>query len=92
MQLAYCKINELAIQRAAKSCPQLKEVDLRYTNASDITVRYMTEYCPQVSVLLLDGCPLADQQVILQLTKRNIFSDVAQMVSVVEVPSVYIQI
>ena len=70
----------------------LKEVDLRYTSTSDITIQYLLEYCSQVSVLLLDGCPLANVQIIVQLNKRNIFSDVAQTVSVVQIPSVYIQI
>ena len=80
------------MQRATKSCPKLEEVDLRYTSASDVTIQYVMEYCSQVSVLLLDGCPLANPQIILQLTKRNIFSDIAiQRVSVAQVPSVHIQ-
>ena len=78
---------------ATKSCPNLKEVDLRYTSASDVTIKYVMEYCSQVSVLLLNGCPLTNQQVILQLTKRNIFSDVAKGVSVLQqVPLIYVQI
>jgi len=69
----------------------LKEVDLRYTSASDVTVQYIMEYCTNVSLLLLSGCPLADVQIIQQLNKRNISSDVAQTATEVEKPSVYIQ-
>ena len=70
----------------------LKEVDLRYTSTTDITVQYLLEYCSRVSELLLDGCPLTNAQIIVQLNKRNIFSDVAQTVSVDQIPSIYIQI
>ena len=70
----------------------MEEIDLRYTSTSDVTVQYVMEYCSRVSILLLDGCPLANLQIIIQLSKRKILSDVAQTSSVVQVTPVYIQI
>ena len=71
LNIEYCfAVSDAAIRRVAESCLNLQFVDLSWTKITDDSVVSFCKHCPQLKVILLNGCDLLTEAAIFAIAER----------------------